>query len=98
KPSLTYSLNRLQKLDVGVEYCVPLNRTEEIARADVIRVIEYEHPRVTFGSLEAAARARTRGVERRTAFAEAWQGNGFHEDGLRYCLRAAARDTHAMVT
>lgn len=90
KPSLTYSLNRLQKLDVGVEYCVTLNRTEEIARADVIRVIEYEHPRVTFASLAAAGRARARGVERHTAFAGAWHGNGFHEDGLSSGLRAAA--------
>ena len=53
-------------------------------------MIEYEHPRVTFASLAAAERARARGVERRTAFAGAWQGNGFHEDGLSSGLRAAA--------
>jgi len=90
RPSLTYSLNRLQKLGSGVEYCVTLNRTHEIDDATVIRVIDYEHPRTTFASLAAAERARSFGVVRRTAFAGAWQGNGFHEDGLASGLRAAA--------
>lgn len=89
RPSLTYSLNRLQKLGSGVEYCVTLNRTHEIDDSSVIRVIDYEHPRPTFASLAAAERARMRGVVRRTAFAGAWQGNGFHEDGLASGLRAA---------
>ena len=53
-------------------------------------MLEYEHPQVTFESLAAAARARAHGVERHTAFAGAWQGNGFHEDGLASGLRAAA--------
>jgi predicted NAD/FAD-binding protein len=90
RPSITYSLNRLQRLEARAEYCVTLNRTAEIDPAAVIRVLEYEHPKVTFASLAAAARARAHGVERRTAFAGAWQGNGFHEDGLASGLRAAA--------
>ena len=90
KPSLTYSLNRLQRLDETAEYCVTLNRTDEIDAASVIRVIDYEHPRMTFASLAAADRARAFGVVRNTAFAGAWQGNGFHEDGLLSGLRAAA--------
>jgi predicted NAD/FAD-binding protein len=90
RPSLTYSLNRLQKLETETEYCVTLNRTDEIDEASVIRVIDYEHPRTTFASLAAAERARSFGVSRNTAFAGAWQGNGFHEDGLASGLRAAA--------
>jgi predicted NAD/FAD-binding protein len=90
RPSLTYSLNRLQKLETDTEYCVTLNRTDEIDEASVIRVIDYEHPRTTFASLAAAERARSFGVVRNTAFAGAWQGNGFHEDGLASGLRAAA--------
>jgi predicted NAD/FAD-binding protein len=89
-PSLTYSLNRLQKLDTPVEHCVTLNRTDEIDPRTVLRVIAYEHPRVTFESLRAAERAHRWGVERGTAFAGAWQGDGFHEDGLASGLRAAA--------
>ena len=90
RPSLTYSLNRLQKLETETEYCVTLNRTDEIDEASVIRVIDYEHPRTTFASLAAAEKARSFGVARSTAFAGAWQGNGFHEDGLASGLRAAA--------
>jgi predicted NAD/FAD-binding protein len=90
RPSLTYSLNRLQKLDTAAEYCVTLNRTDEIDGSTVIRVFDYEHPRMTFASLAAAERARARGLVRHTAFAGAWQGNGFHEDGLASGLRAAA--------
>jgi predicted NAD/FAD-binding protein len=90
RPSVTYSLNRLQRLEAADEHCVTLNRTSDIAPGAVIRVLTYEHPKVTFASLAAATRARTLGAERRTAFAGAWQGNGFHEDGLASGLRAAA--------
>ena len=90
RPSLTYSLNRLQKIEGDAEYCVTLNRTDEIDEATVIQVIGYEHPRTTLASLVAAERARAFGVVHRTAFAGAWQGNGFHEDGLTSGLRAAA--------
>ncbi len=90
KPSLTYSLNRLQRLATAAEYCVTLNRTDEIAEAERIRVVDYEHPSMTFASLAAAERLRMRGVVSHTAFAGAWQGNGFHEDGLASGLRAAA--------
>ena len=56
----------------------------------VIRVIGYEHPQGDVREPRGGARARAHGVERHTAFAGAWQGNGFHEDGLASGLRAAA--------
>jgi predicted NAD/FAD-binding protein len=88
-PTITYYLNRLQALDTDEHYCVTLNRTAEIDEAKVIRRIAYEHPLYTFESLRAQAElpALNRG---RTAFAGAWQGFGFHEDGLASGLRAAA--------
>ena len=88
-PTITYYLNRLQRLDTDAHYCVTLNRTAEIDESKVIRRIAYEHPLYTFESLRAQAElpALNRG---RTAFAGAWQGVGFHEDGLASGLRAAA--------
>jgi predicted NAD/FAD-binding protein len=88
-PTITYYLNRLQRLDTDEHYCVTLNRTDEIDEARVIRRIPYEHPLYTFDSLRA--QAELPGLNRgRTAFAGAWQGFGFHEDGLASGLRAAA--------
>ena len=88
-PTITYYLNRLQALDTEEHYCVTLNRTDEIDESQVIRRIAYEHPLYTFESLAAQRElpALNRG---RTAFAGAWQGVGFHEDGLASGLRAAA--------
>ncbi|HSS74256.1 MAG TPA: FAD-dependent oxidoreductase [Gaiellaceae bacterium] len=88
-PTITYYLNRLQRLETDRHYCVTLNRTHDIAEQHVIRRISYRHPLYTFESLRAQAElpSLNRG---RTAFAGAWQGFGFHEDGLASGLRAAA--------
>jgi predicted NAD/FAD-binding protein len=88
-PTITYYLNKLQHLETDQHYCVTLNRTDEIAEDRVISRIAYEHPLYTFESLRAQVElpVLNRG---RTAFAGAWQGFGFHEDGLASGLRAAA--------
>ncbi len=90
RPTITYYLNRLQRLDTDLHYCVTLNRSAEIAEASVIRRIPYEHPLYTFESLRAQAELPALNGPRRTAFAGAWQGFGFHEDGFASGLRAAA--------
>jgi predicted NAD/FAD-binding protein len=87
-PTMTYYLDRLQKLDGQERFCVTLNRTEEIHPARIISVISYEHPQMTFESVAAQSRLHVLN-ERGRAFAGAWQGYGFHEDGLASGLRAA---------
>jgi uncharacterized protein len=89
RPTMTYLMNRLQKLDARESLCVTLNRTDEIDPERVIRVIDYEHPQMTFESLAAAGELPSLNGPT-TAFAGAWQGHGFHEDGLASGLRAAA--------
>lgn len=88
-PTVTYSMNRLQGLDTQDEWCVTLNRTGEIDPARVARVLRYAHPRMTFAALAAQAELGTLNADR-LAFAGAWQGNGFHEDGIRSGVAAAA--------
>ena len=88
-PTMTYYLDRLQALDVTQRFCVTLNRTTEIHPAKIVRVISYEHPQMTFQSIAAQGRLPLLNGLRRTAFAGAWQGYGFHEDGLVSGLRAA---------
>jgi predicted NAD/FAD-binding protein len=87
--TVTYSLNRLQGLETGDEWCVTLNRTDEIHAAKIVRVLDYAHPRMTFAALAAQRELGRLNVDR-VAFAGAWQGNGFHEDGVRSGVAAAA--------
>lgn len=90
RATVTYSLNRLQRLDADEEYCVTLNRSDEIDPARVLRAFDDAHPQVTFTSLAAQRDLHLLNGPRRTAFAGSWQGFGFHEDGIASGLRAAA--------
>jgi predicted NAD/FAD-binding protein len=87
---MTYYLNRLQRLDEDEHYCVTLNRTAEIDPSRIIRRATFRHPRVTLESMRAQPELPRLNGPRRTAFAGAWQGYCFHEDGLRSGLAAAA--------
>ncbi len=88
---LTYWMNRLQHIDKGKPVFVTLNPAGPIDPAKVFASINYEHP--IFDAAAAAAQRlfpKIQGVNH-VWFAGAWQGYGFHEDGLRAGLRAALR-------
>lgn len=90
KPTVTYYLNALQQLDEPVDYCVTLNRTTDIRPESIIRSMTYEHPVYTLAAQRAQSELpRLNGV-RHTAFAGAYHGYGFHEDGLAAGVAAAA--------
>ena len=91
KPTMTYYLNRLQRLETDDHYCITLNRGDEIRTDAIIERIDYLHPLYTLESIHAQGELlpRLNGV-RRTAYAGAHHGNGFHEDGLASGVRAAA--------
>ncbi len=91
EPTVTYYLNRLQRLDAAEHYCVTLNRTEEIDPARVIMKTVYEHPLYTLETLRGQELVERIQGARHTLFAGAHLGNGFHEDGLASGVRAAAR-------
>lgn len=88
-PRVTYLMNRLQKLEGPVAYCVSLNCDQWISPERVLRRIPYEHPLFTAESVAAQSALTGLGHERRTAFCGAWQGWGFHEDGLVSGIAAA---------
>src|SRR3954462_13473008 len=87
---MTYSMNRLQRLDEDQEYCVTLNRGRELDEASLLARFHYTHPQYTFTSLAAQAEPPALNGPNRSAVAGAWKGFGFHEAGLAAGQRAAA--------
>jgi predicted NAD/FAD-binding protein len=90
KPAVTYYLNRLQRLEENEHYCVTLNRTDAVRPESVIARMAYDHPLYTLETIRAQPELRRLSGERRTHWAGAHLGNGFHEDGLASGVAAAA--------
>ena len=89
--AVTYDMNRLQGIASETPLYVTLNPVRQPDPALTFGRFQYDHPQFTAPGM-AAQRIfnRIQGV-RRTWFAGAWLGYGFHEDGLRAGLRAALR-------
>ena len=87
--SLTYHLNRLQRLDEDREYLVSLNPETEPARDTVIRRMSYTHPIFTAESVSTQSELRRINGRNRTHFCGAYFGNGFHEDGFASSVAVA---------
>jgi predicted NAD/FAD-binding protein len=87
--TVTYYMNHLQRLAADRDFCVTLNRTEAIDPAKIIRTISYSHPMYTARGVAAQSEhASISNLSRRTHYAGAYWGWGFHEDGVRSALRA----------
>jgi predicted NAD/FAD-binding protein len=87
---VSYLINRLQPLPTDMPVIVTLNPTIEPARSKVHGCFHYEHPLLDHGALRAQQQLPAIQGRRRTWFAGAWTGYGFHEDGLKSALRVAA--------
>lgn len=85
-PTLTYHMNRLQKLAAPVELCVTLNQTALIAPEAILGRYRYAHPVYTLASNAARARRQEISGQRHTHYCGAYWYNGFHEDGLRSAM------------
>jgi uncharacterized protein len=89
RPSMTYSLNRLQRLRSGAEWCVSLNRDDEVDPALRVMRTRYEHPMYDFHTLDAQHALHGIQGQGRTWYSGAWTGYGFHEDGMRAAVHVA---------
>lgn len=87
--SVSYCMNLLQGLDAPEPFVVTLNRTAAIDPTKIIAKMTYHHPVYTHAGVAAQARQAELQGRRRTAFAGAWWGFGFHEDGIRAGYAAA---------
>ena len=87
-PRIHYHLNRLQNLPGGEDYIVTLGGPGPVDPRLVIDRMDYAHPAYTPASV--AAQRRLPGLNTNvTAFAGAYHGWGFHEDGCRSGAAAA---------
>ena len=87
--AVTYSMSRLQGLPDDPPYLVTLNpRTRPSA---ILHEVSFTHPQFDRAALLAQAQLARHNGTNHTYYAGAHFGFGFHEDGLRSGLAAAAR-------
>ncbi|GLW94320.1 NAD(P)/FAD-dependent oxidoreductase [Actinokineospora globicatena] len=86
---VSYHMNRLMGLAEPEDYVVTLNASDLVAEGSVLRRMTYHHPIYTPESV-AAQRRLPELDDGVIAFAGAYHGWGFHEDGCASGVRAAA--------
>lgn len=86
--TVSYCMNLLQGFESPDPFVVTLNRSEAIDPARILRRMRYRHP--VYDHAMTAAQHRRAEIQgrRRTWFAGAYWGWGFHEDGIRSAYEA----------
>ncbi|WP_448221442.1 NAD(P)/FAD-dependent oxidoreductase [Gordonia iterans] len=88
---VTYDLTRLMRLPADEpRMLVTMGRTDLVDPGSILDEMTYEHPVYTLESVAAQARLPALDTDR-IAFAGAYHGWGFHEDGAASGVRAASR-------
>ncbi|GAC1692066.1 MAG: FAD-dependent oxidoreductase [Steroidobacteraceae bacterium] len=87
--TVSYCMNLLQGVVSPQPFVVSLNRTGAIDPAKILARMTYSHPLYTAAAVAAQARTHELQGQRRTWFAGAYWGWGFHEDGMRSGVEVA---------
>jgi predicted NAD/FAD-binding protein len=88
--TVSYCMNLLQGIESPAPFVVSLNRTAAIDPDKVLARMRYHHPVYTQASVAAQTRKAEIQGWRRTWFAGAYWGWGFHEDGMHSAVEVAA--------
>ncbi len=87
--TVTYDMSQLQGIRAPENFCVTLNCSERIDPARILKRMQYAHPIYTRASVAAQSRRAEISGQRRTWYAGAYWGWGFHEDGMRSAVDVA---------
>lgn len=87
--TVSYCMNLLQGIQSPQPFVVTLNRTAAVDPAKILARMRYQHPEYSLGSVAAQRRKAEIQGQRRTWFAGAYWGWGFHEDGMKSAIEVA---------
>ena len=86
---VSYLINKLQPISTKKNILVTLNPASLISPDKIDRAIDYEHPLFDNKTVEAQSIIHQIQGKKSTYYVGAWQGYGFHEDGVNSALRVA---------
>ncbi|QDT72533.1 NAD(P)/FAD-dependent oxidoreductase [Lacipirellula limnantheis] len=89
--TVTYDLNRLQRLGAPAPLCLTLNPATPIAAKTELARFEFAHPLYSNAAIAAQRRWPELHQQDAIAFCGAYWGNGFHEDGVTSALAVCRR-------
>ena len=89
RATVTYWMNNLQQIESTRPLLLTLNGTDAIDPDHVLGEFEYEHPVFDVDAMRAQRRRAEVQGTRGIAFAGAYWGYGFHEDGVQSGIEAA---------
>lgn len=81
--TLSYHMNRLQRLKTPKDYLVTLNPSMPINEDLVIKEIQFTHPIYSFAAFQSQEELAALNGKNRTFYCGAYFGYGFHEDGTK---------------
>ena len=87
--SVSYYMNRLQKLKTKTPYIVTLNPQTEIDPQKIINQTVLTHPMYSFKSMNSQKSLRERNGRRNTWLCGSYFGYGFHEDAVQSSVEIA---------
>jgi predicted NAD/FAD-binding protein len=93
---VTYWMNNLQNLKSKTNVFVTIGNFPQIREQSILKVMQYEHPLFDFTSQGIKDRLnKLQGLDN-LYFVGAYQGYGFHEDGLASALKVARMIDHGI--